>query len=270
VTISKGLLICGLLLCYITIFAQIIVYGDTRTQHEIHAQVVARMAEHDFHTVFHTGDLVQQGLHQSEFDNFLSIIDPLIQKADFYPARGNHEKNKDLFLENFPFLSETNYTVIIDSLLWIILDTNERLTPGSAQYQWLEQHLAENAHIPVFIVLHHPVFSSGWHGDGLGLGLFLPALFERFSVRAVFAGHDHNYERSLFNGIYYITTGGGGAPLRDIGSRNDYSQMFKKEHHFCLLERLDSDQIMVRVFDLNGDVIDSFTVNLDRYQPVGQ
>src|SRR5262249_1765974 len=38
-------------------------------------------------------------------------------------------------------------------------------------------------------------------------------LFERHRVRAVFAGHDHAYERMERNGVRYFVSGGGGAPL---------------------------------------------------------
>ncbi len=258
----KRILTYLILSCCLRICAQIAVYGDTRTQHDIHREIVAQMANHSFHTVFHTGDLVQQGLRQSEYDNFFQIIDPLIQTATLYPARGNHEKNKDLFLANFPYLADRYYSVVADSILWIVLDSNERLSPGSGQYQWLLQQL-EDTRLPIFIMLHHPIFSSGKHGNAPGLGLFLPSLFERYHVKAVFAGHDHCYERSLFKGIHYITTGGGGAPLYDKSSRNDHSQIFIKEHHFCILNRIDPKQILVNVHDRRNRILDSFTISLD-------
>ncbi len=258
----RRILTCLVLSCCLHIYAQIAVYGDTRTQHDIHRQIVAQMANHSFHTVFHTGDLVHKGLRQSEYDNFFQIIDPLIQMVTLYPARGNHEKNKDLFLANFPYLTDTHYSVVADSILWIVLDSNERLSPGSGQYQWLLQQL-EDARLPIFIMLHHPIFSSGRHGNTPGLSLFLPTLFERYHVKAVFAGHDHCYERSLFKGIHYITTGGGGAPLYDNSSRNDHSQIFVKEHHFCILYRIGSKQILVNVHDHRNRILDSFTISLD-------
>ena len=41
----------------------------------------------------------------------------------------------------------------------------------------------------------------------------LVPLFERYKVHAVFCGHGHNYQHHLKNGVHYIVTGGGGAPL---------------------------------------------------------
>ncbi|HID85752.1 MAG TPA: hypothetical protein EYP55_00030 [Anaerolineae bacterium] len=37
-------------------------------------------------------------------------------------------------------------------------------------------------------------------------------------MQLVFNGHDHDYERSLVNGVNYIVAGGGGAPLYPVGS----------------------------------------------------
>jgi hypothetical protein len=35
-------------------------------------------------------------------------------------------------------------------------------------------------------------------------------------VDAVFSGHNHIYERYLYNGIHYLVTGGGGAHLGNL------------------------------------------------------
>ena len=44
----------------------------------------------------------------------------------------------------------------------------------------------------------------------------LTPVFEKYRVSAAFFGHDHNYQHYLKNGIHYVTTGGGGAPLYDV------------------------------------------------------
>ncbi len=41
-------------------------------------------------------------------------------------------------------------------------------------------------------------------------------LFEKEHVTAGFFGHDHNYQHYLKDGIHYVVTGGGGAPLYDV------------------------------------------------------
>ena len=158
--------------------ARFAIYGDTRSSPEIHQQVVQQIVLHKPEATFHTGDLNSSGKTQKEYDNFLQIISPLCQISRFFPARGNHEKDLSLFLQNFPFLNGSSYyTVYQDSIRFIILDSVLDLSPGSEQFNWLQKQLKED--IPSLLILHHPVFSSGEHNDELGLQLFLPELLQK-------------------------------------------------------------------------------------------
>jgi len=238
--------------------ARFAIYGDTRSSPEIHQQVVQQIVLHKPEATFHTGDLNSSGKTQKEYDNFLQIISPLCQISRFFPARGNHEKDLSLFLQNFPFLNGSSYyTVYQDSIRFIILDSVLDLSPGSEQFNWLQKQLKED--IPTLLILHHPVFSSGEHSDELGLQLFLPELLQKSSVKAVFSAHDHNYERSEFKGITYIVTGGGGAPLREKETANPYSLVFIKTHHYLIGER-EGKSIIFKVYNLDNKIIDSFTL----------
>ncbi|HNW24329.1 MAG TPA: metallophosphoesterase [Candidatus Cloacimonas sp.] len=238
--------------------ARFAIYGDTRSNPEIHRQVVQQIVIHKPEATFHTGDLNSSGKTQKEYDSFLQIISPLCQFNRFFPARGNHEKDLALFLQNFPYLNGSSYyTVFQDSIRFIILDSVLDLSPGSAQFNWLQKQLKEN--IPSLLILHHPVFSSGEHSDELGLQLFLPELLQNSSVKAVFSAHDHNYERSEFKGITYIVTGGGGAPLRENKHENPYSLVLIKTHHYLIGER-EGKSIIFKVYGLDHNIIDSFTL----------
>jgi len=239
--------------------ARFAIYGDTRSNPKIHQQIVQQIVSRKPESVFHTGDLNSSGKTQKEYDNFLQIISPISQSARFFPARGNHEKDLTLFLQNFPYLNGSSYyTVFQDGIRFIVLDSVLELSPGSEQFSWLQKQLKED--IPSMLILHHPVFSSGEHSDELGLQLFLPVLLQNTSVKAVFSAHDHNYERSEFKGITYIVTGGGGAPLREKVHENPYSLVFVKTHHYLIGEREDKS-IIFKVFNLDDELIDSFTIN---------
>jgi hypothetical protein len=61
--------------------------------------------------------------------------------------------------------------------------------------------------------MHHPPYSISLHGGRAELRDAWTPLFERYQVAAVFSGHDHCYERAERNGIRYVVSGGGGAPL---------------------------------------------------------
>jgi hypothetical protein len=85
----------------------------------------------------------------------------------------------------------------------------------------------------------HPIYSSGGaHGSDLQLRTLLEPLFLKYGVDAVFAGHEHFYERiKPQKGIYYFTSGGA-AKLRegDVSATELTAKKFDTGYHFMLLE----------------------------------
>jgi len=55
-------------------------------------------------------------------------------------------------------------------------------------------------------------------------------------VDVVFNGHEHNYERNEVNGVTYVVTAGGGAPLYPMQEREPTQVAFALEYHFVLVE----------------------------------
>ena len=240
----------------------IIIYGDSRTSHAIHQKIVNRIMENNPSVVFHTGDLVNNGLNPEDWAMFNKITDGLRETAEFYPALGNHEENSPLFFKNFNLPNNGHwYSVDRQDAHFIILDSNSVLTTDSEQYRWLEDNLksVDKKTKFVIVIFHHPIFSSTKsHADEKGLMHIIP-LFERYGVNMVFNGHAHNYERFYYNKIYYIVTGGGGAPLYGRSHRAKYSQLFAKVNHFCKLS-LSGDQLTVTAIDIDSNVVDEFIV----------
>jgi len=237
----------------------IIIYGDSRTNHQIHQKIVNEIVKTKPSLVFHTGDLVEDGLIPDQWTIFNEIISDLIKNADFYPALGNHENNSPLYFDNFDLPNnERWYIVEKNNLHFIILDSNSDCSIDSEQYLWLEddlQNINEN------IIFHHPPFSTGPHTeDEKGLRQSIVPLFEQHGIDLVFSGHDHDYERSSYNDIYYIVTGGGGAPLRDQARTSPYSQLFIKTYHFCKLSLIDN-KLIIEVYDIDSNLIDQFMIN---------
>ena len=69
-----------------------VIFGDTRSNHDIHAEMArAIMAEGaDFY--INTGDLVSDGTSEEDWDYFFEAEKELLLEIPFYPVIGNHDE----------------------------------------------------------------------------------------------------------------------------------------------------------------------------------
>ena len=74
------------------------------------------------------------------------------------------------------------------------LNSNIPASPGSSQYEWLRADLAANKTRCTAAYWHHPVFSSGEHGNVPAMRAIARLLYEQ-GVEVIVSGHDHDYER---------------------------------------------------------------------------
>ncbi|UCC94321.1 MAG: metallophosphoesterase [Candidatus Omnitrophota bacterium] len=241
----------------------IVVYGDTRTGHASHKKVVDAIMKLKPRAVFHAGDLVGNGHSHQDWALFNEITRDLTANSKFYPALGNHEYHSQLFFDNFKLPhNEQWYSIALERIHFVVLDSTTDLSQTSEQYDWLKEDLENVGEEIKFIIVvfHHPPFTVGMHSeDEKGLQQSIVPLFEQYGVDMVFSGHNHAYERLRVNGIYYIVTGGGGAPLYPQARQNPYSQVYKEVHHFCTL-LVKSNTLVVNVFDTQLRRIDQFRV----------
>jgi len=242
-------------------------YGDSRSGHDAHERMVEGIQQIKPAAVFHTGDLVNDGRSSSDWGTFNKITADLTFTTPFYPAIGNHENADNpatLYFEQFILPgNERWYTKDVNSMHFVVLDTDSSLAPASSQYIWLEAELQSvSVDSTVVVIFHYPPYSTGQHSvDTKGLRGSIVPLFETYDVDIVFTGHDHNYERSSVNGIYYIVSGGGGAPLRNQSRTSPESQLFVKSHHFCVIYH-DRGKLMVDVWNRDVELVDQFVVSV--------
>jgi hypothetical protein len=106
----------------------------------------------------------------------------------------------------------------------VSLNSNVPVFAGSPQEQWLRADLAANRTQCTLAYWHHPLFSSGLHGNQTYMRPIWQALYD-FGADVVIAGHDHNYEQFSrqnadgmldANGIKEFVVGTGGASLRSF------------------------------------------------------
>ena len=205
---------------------QFVVYGDTRTRHDVHRTVMAGVLQYahpDF--VMHTGDLVADGADTSLWPIFFDAERELLRKTAFFPALGNHERNAKNyfdFLDVRPYYSfnwgSAHFTVINSDIENFTGSPAEKEAFWQEQKRWMEEDLrdAQNADFR-FVFAHHPPETAVKRRQGENKQMTaLEPIFEKYQVSAGFFGHDHNYQHYVKNGVNYFTTGGGGAPLYDV------------------------------------------------------
>ncbi|MCX5794463.1 MAG: metallophosphoesterase [Elusimicrobia bacterium] len=241
----------------------IVVYGDTRSDHEAHRRVVSQLMKFKPAVVFHTGDMVSRGSSAKDWRYFNEISSGLRASAEFFPVHGNHEDHAPLYYQNFNLEPDRIwYSLDRSGVHFVVLDSESPLWEGSSQGKWLEDDLSLAAARFTVVLLHRPVYGTGQHAvhDTKILAPILAPLFKKYGVGAVFSGHDHIYERSEVGGIAYIVTGGGGAPLYTKRSgASPYSKVFIPKHNFVTLS-VKPEGLFCEVFDDNGAPLDSFTV----------
>lgn len=251
------------------------VYGDTRDGHDVHRQLVEDVVSFRPALVLQTGDLVHHGGSADEWRTFDDITGAMRRQIPYYPARGNHDVAPEGYYEQRvtqPVLSGNKlyYSFEKGGVHFVAIDTQQPLGPASEQGRWLETDLAKaqasgRVIVPFF---HKAIFSIGPHAtqdDVLNLKPLLHPLFQRHGVRLVFEGHDHIYYRTVRDGITYVVTGGGGAPLYD-GDHPELKlpqDVFEKVHHFCIVD-LTAGRLEVTAYRSDLTPLDRFEVALAR------
>jgi 3',5'-cyclic AMP phosphodiesterase CpdA len=92
-----------------------------------------------------------------------------------------------------------------------LLDSNN---VDAAQTTWLRRTLARSRARWRIAVAHHPAFSCGTYSSHPAVVARWVPLFERYRVRLVLSGHDHNYQRfAPRRGVRYVVHGGGNPRL---------------------------------------------------------
>jgi len=240
-----------------------IAFGDTRSDSVAHQSVINRMAAYKSAFIMHSGDLVYSGSTTSDWRKFFNIEDTLLQIKHFLPAIGNHESPYWPYDTLFALPdSEDYYSVNYANIHCIILNTQIDLY--GAQRDWLINDLAvasSDTTIDWIIVnFHRPPYSSGGHGSQTDVRDAWCPLFEQYGVDLVFTGHDHDYERTMpINGVVYIVTGGGGAPLYAVGT-SPWTAYSEKTYHFCLV-RIVGKTLLLQAIKPDGTVFDSLYID---------
>jgi 3',5'-cyclic AMP phosphodiesterase CpdA len=95
-----------------------------------------------------------------------------------------------------------------------LLDSND---VDDAQTTWLRRTLSRSRARWKLAAFHHPAFTCGAYESHRSVVSRWVPLFERYRVRLVLSGHDHNYQRfAPRSGVRYLVHGGGGQRLYEL------------------------------------------------------
>ena len=244
-----------------------VVYGDTRDGHAIHKKLVALILKQKPDFVIQTGDLVTDANDPAQWKQYDAITGDMRKRVPVYPVRGNHDVGAG-YLARFtsPIGSGTrlHYSFDRGDCHFIGLDTCSEVSKGGEQYAWLEKDLesASKRAKHIFASFHVPPYGIGWHGSDLGVRKALCPLFIKYGVSAVFNGHDHNYYRTLRDGVTYVTSGGGGAtpyppnPNRGAVKGDKWALAF----HIVVCD-VDGDEVKLTALRVDDKVFDECTLD---------
>jgi hypothetical protein len=251
---------------------QFLLYGDTRTRHDVHRRVVSEILKHqspDF--ILQSGDMVEDGNDSSLWPIFFGIERDLLRQTAFYPTLGNHERDTNYFREffqhNTPYYSfdwgNGHFIVINSDIANVSASQRERDMFWAEQTRWLEDDLATHQGADYrFVIAHHPPFTAvaRRQGDNPHMTALVP-MFEQYHVSAALFGHDHNYQHYLKNGIHYIISGGGGAPLYDVSKPpNEILRKVTSIENFVMVS-VNGKTAQVKAVDIDGNTLEEFEIS---------
>lgn len=273
-----------------------VVHGDNRSDHAAHSTVIQNLMGEEFEFVMNTGDMVSSGEIETDWDDFFAIETPLIGHKPLYASVGNHEEDggevpivERVF--HWPYQesnspSETYYSFNYSNCHFLVIDDFVRVKPwyeclllgklydnclAPEQINWIKIDLAKAVGNPdidhVFVFMHEGPYSSKEGRTGSAAIRDLLPLFAQSKVKVVFSGHDHYFEHGISgNGIDYVISGGGGAPLYQLqetflNQLYPHEVMNNKSTHSYQVVYVEGTFVAVTTYDVDEQtVIDSFEV----------
>jgi acid phosphatase type 7 len=243
-----------------------IVLGDNRSGDDIYRKIVSMIMERKPNFVVNTGDMIVTPGNKQEWAKFWEMSKPIA--VPYFLTVGNHDAHPKVQLSEKTYKQEVDlpgnelyYSFVGGNSLFIVLDScmddQEKMVIGE-QFKWLETVLVNSPQRHKFVFLHHPLYTDLGKGHHAHESLDkypesrdrLQALFVKYKVDAVFAGHEHYYEKRTVDNVLYIITGGGGAPVYD---KEEYGGF----NHFVQVS-VDGDKVSGEVVDVHGKVRDKF------------
>lgn len=257
------------------------VMGDTGTGQEPQLKIARQMMKQREKTPYDFVIMLGDNIYP---DGDPALLKPRFEEpyrellgagVKFYAVLGNHDVKKgreaqqryDKFnMGGEPYYSFRKGEGLLDKITggglieFFALDSN-RMTPQ--QVGWLDGKLRASEARWKVIFMHHPLYSSAdKHGSSQKLRALLEPVLVRNKVDAVFAGHDHVYERTKpQQGITYFVSGAGGQLRRgDLNFKSPLLAAGNDDINSFLIVRVTGEQMRVEAIGSDGRLLDSVSI----------
>ncbi len=252
----------------------VLVYGDNRTNGGDHALVARAAAAQGAVFALHTGDMVVNAKDQRAWQRWFEVEAELLASTPFYPTVGNHEitdkgvtYSRHFQQRGRPTFRSFDYAnvhvQVLDSFELAAGADPHAGAVSDAQKAWAEadaKSVPKTSHL--WMLVHqgpytHPMKMRAGHGGLESVRQLIKAVRAVHPVEAVFAGHEHFYERGLIDGLDYFVIGGGGAPLEDPDPTAAGVKAARKQLGFVVLD-VCGCHVTGRALDIAGKAFDAF------------
>jgi predicted phosphodiesterase len=259
---------------------ELVAIGDSRTGHETHRKISDLILDIDPDLVISMGDLVGTGGNFDEwgphfFEPAAKVIDhiPLISTVGDHDTQADDGQNFQYYLR--PANSPAHFWFSFDYGPAHFVSLDYRGEKDPEMMDWFKKDMTASDARWKIVYLHRPSYNLGGHRTNWGADHW-PALYRKYKVDIVFAGHSHMYERfypmrpehePAAWPVTYITTGGAGAELYDA-VEHDFLAVTRSINHLMHLA-INKDTLTAVTLLQDGSRIDRFQMikKDDRYDP---
>jgi hypothetical protein len=255
----------------------VLVYGDNRSNNGDHALVARAAAAERAALALHTGDMVVNARDDDLWRVWFDEEHDLLAHTPLVPTVGNHEitdtgvaYSKYFQHRNQPAYWSLDYgplhVVVLDSFEVAAGATPHSSGVSDAQRSWfLEDVKAVPPDRSIWVLVHqgpysHPDKVRPGHGGSEPVLEAVQEARKLHPIAAVFAGHEHFYQRGETQGLKWFVLGGGGAPLDDPDKSAEGVQGAAKALSYAMIH-VCGCHASGQVKDIAGHVLDSFQLS---------
>lgn len=202
--------------------------GDNQGNNDTLANIINEINQSTASFLIHLGDMVPSGA-EWEYRDFIEIMSQL--EIPYFAVPGNHDVRGEGLQIYQNLLAPRFYSFQLEDIHFLLLDTS-LLGVDSTQREWLEEKLY-GLEGKAMLFLHVPLLDPRGRSHAFLDEEEAHSILDLFpssptSIKGVFAGHIHMFHQEMRDGIPFVISGGGGAPLYAAKEEGGF-------HHYALV-----------------------------------